>query len=107
MLAATGSKSPVDSQLRHESVDKLLSILGDTSVANIFAGASKKEASESEDRFEAWERGEIDYMGADAFENIQAKLDEAIKASDASKGSSSCQNPSLSETDFCEIFGRS
>lgn len=32
----------------------------------------------SEARQYAWERGQIDYMGADAFENIQKKLDSAI-----------------------------
>lgn len=32
----------------------------------------------SEARQFAWERGQIDYLGADAFENIQKKLDTAI-----------------------------
>ncbi|XP_064456653.1 glycogenin-1-like isoform X2 [Ornithodoros turicata] len=32
----------------------------------------------SEARQYAWERGQIDYMGADAFEHIQKKLDKAI-----------------------------
>lgn len=29
----------------------------------------------------AWERGQIDYLGADAFANIQKKLDAAMEPS--------------------------
>ncbi len=29
-------------------------------------------------RQHAWERGQIDYLGSDAFVNIQKKIDEAI-----------------------------
>jgi len=29
-------------------------------------------------RQHAWERGQIDYLGSDAFANIQKKIDEAI-----------------------------
>lgn len=31
------------------------------------------------DRFSAWQQGQIDYLGADSFDNIQKKLDESIQ----------------------------
>lgn len=39
------------------------------------------EAASVADEFarqNAWERGQIDYMGSDSFVNIQKKIDEAI-----------------------------
>lgn len=86
------------------SIDNLLSILSDTSVANIFQGATPSAERESCDRFEAWERGEVDYMGLDAFVNIQSKLDASIKALSTPKVATPRQ--SMSESDFCEMFAK-
>lgn len=33
----------------------------------------------AEGRFSAWQQGQIDYLGADSFENIQKKLDASIQ----------------------------
>lgn len=74
------SKASTSGRARNKSVASLLNILGDTSIANIIEGSSRtSEPRHEEDRYDAWERGEMDYMGADAFANIQRRLDQAIK----------------------------
>merc|ERR1712071_421643 len=40
-------------------------------------GAGPKEMTEQEHR-EAWERGEIDYKGRDAFDNLMKKMQETM-----------------------------
>lgn len=40
---------------------------------------SSTSESAPQDRFNAWQQGQIDYLGADSFDNIQKKLDESIK----------------------------
>lgn len=41
-------------------------------------GSGSEFAQSSEARRFAWERGHIDYMGVDAYANIQKKLESAI-----------------------------
>lgn len=74
--AFSTSKMSTSLRTRNRSVSSLLNILGDTSIANIMEGSTPRH---EEDRYDAWERGEMDYTGADAFVNIQRKLDQAIK----------------------------
>lgn len=46
--------------------------------------SSLSEPQLSEMRKNAWEQGQIDYMGIDSFENIRRKLDEVINIADES-----------------------
>jgi glycogenin glucosyltransferase len=41
-------------------------------------GYSKEQLEDRQRQYE-WERGNIDYLGIDAFAHIQQKLDETIK----------------------------
>lgn len=92
---------------RNQSVSSLLAILSDTSVANIFQGASRGDVSRvDEDRYEAWERGEVDYEGLDSFANIQRMLDAAINAPrqpDKEKKASVCELPP-EEASFIDVI---
>ncbi len=56
---------------------------GSLSKLNLSSGDYRgiDESSGLRDEFarqHAWERGQIDYLGSDAFVNIQKKIDEAI-----------------------------
>lgn len=105
---ASTTKAPPGIRTRNQSVSSLLAILSDTSVANIFQGTSRGDAVRAdEDRYEAWERGEVDYEGLDAFANIQRKLDAAINASPPpsklKKGSVAIDSPP-EETSFIDVL---
>ncbi|XP_021351514.1 glycogenin-1-like isoform X2 [Mizuhopecten yessoensis] len=43
------------------------------------AGHSEQEDVSDQERKLNWEKGQMDYLGADAFENIQKKLDETLQ----------------------------
>lgn len=43
------------------------------------AGGGNSSQPSTTGRFDAWQQGQADYLGADSFDNIQRKLDEAIK----------------------------
>ncbi|XP_075586868.1 glycogenin 1 [Dermatophagoides farinae] len=40
--------------------------------------AVQQPSSSNEDRYQAWQQGQMDYLGADSFENIQKRLDQSI-----------------------------
>lgn len=40
--------------------------------------AIQQPSSSNEDRYQAWQQGQMDYLGADSFENIQKRLDQSI-----------------------------
>ncbi|XP_050042955.1 glycogenin-1-like isoform X1 [Dermacentor andersoni] len=104
--AATKSSPSV--RTRNQSVASLLNILGDTSIANIMQGSSRSDvARHDEDRYDAWERGEMDYTGADAFANIQRRLDEAIKGpqgSEKHEADEMDKHGSLSESTYLDVL---
>ncbi|KAL1473846.1 hypothetical protein MTO96_038431 [Rhipicephalus appendiculatus] len=82
----------------------LLSILGDTSIANIMEGSSRTDVlRHEEDRYDAWERGEMDYMGVDAFVHIQRKLDQAIKGPPSGEKHEKDEE-SLSESTYLDVL---
>lgn len=53
-----------------------MSIQSDHSAAEAY---SEQHISDQERKLN-WEKGQMDYLGADAFENIQKKLDETLQA---------------------------
>ncbi|XP_037562150.2 glycogenin-2-like isoform X1 [Dermacentor silvarum] len=102
------SKASPSVRTRNQSVASLLNILGDTSIANIMQGSSRTDgARHEEDRYDAWERGEVDYLGADAFANIQRRLDEAIKGppgSEKHEVDEMDKRGSISESTFLDVL---
>ncbi|KAH8009687.1 hypothetical protein HPB51_018998 [Rhipicephalus microplus] len=56
-----------------------------------------------EDRYDAWERGEMDYMGVDAFVHIQRKLDRAIKGPPSGEKHEKDEE-SLSESTYLDVL---
>ena len=45
-------------------------------------GAAGDSWSSDEDRYYAWGRGDIDYMGVDSFDNILKRIDKMMTLSD-------------------------
>uniref|UniRef100_A0A131Z108 glycogenin glucosyltransferase n=1 Tax=Rhipicephalus appendiculatus TaxID=34631 RepID=A0A131Z108_RHIAP len=98
------SKTSTSLRTRNRSVASLLSILGDTSIANIMEGSSRTDVlRHEEDRYDAWERGEMDYMGVDAFVHIQRKLDQAIKGPPSGEKHEKDEE-SLSESTYLDVL---
>ncbi|XP_064458893.1 glycogenin-1-like [Ornithodoros turicata] len=104
ICASKPETSPPDRDMMHErhvSLDRLLCILSDTSIQTVCPDSpllpgQHSEEREEQERFEDWERGEMDYNGRDAFANIQAKLDAAIQ------GKSRSPTPPRVQKSFCE-----
>lgn len=53
-------------------------------------------------RLQSWEMNQIDYMGADAFANIQARLDEALEGEGEEELNLAPSTPFSSKTDLAE-----
>lgn len=54
------------------------------SVPSIKKRSSSGDGS-SVESFEKWKRGEVDFLGSDKFDNIQAKLDETLMTPSTTK----------------------
>eukprot|EP00918_Siedleckia_nematoides_P018783 GHVU01040118.1.p1 GENE.GHVU01040118.1~~GHVU01040118.1.p1 ORF type:complete len:353 (-),score=42.65 GHVU01040118.1:1834-2892(-) len=70
-------------------------IVGELASLKLGDLAYTKEQLEDRQRQYAWERGQIDYKGIDAFQHIQQKLEETLKAA---KEKTAAEKPEKSES---------
>ncbi|KAK6167202.1 hypothetical protein SNE40_021293 [Patella caerulea] len=71
-------ESADDRILDYADLSRLGGLVGELASLQIMAGRPSIVYMDEVDRKQAWERGQMDYMGVDSFDNIKRKLDSKI-----------------------------
>ncbi|CAG0922128.1 unnamed protein product [Notodromas monacha] len=72
----------------HADLTHALGRLNLQSSSEVCSDEASADVKTEQERYAAWEKGQMDYMGTDSFANIQAKLDAAISTPKRAKSKS-------------------